>query len=170
MPQASAQQRESNRYLPCLLTRLTDAHPFSAEDGDFYTSCFSLAQLRQDILVNLNLLLNARTSPAESAYLRKKFPQVAVSGYHFGIDSITGVSRGSLRPAVLAEQVKQALIAFEPRLSRDSISVVPDMERRDDKTAVHLDISSRLAMHPLSQDVYFRLRLDMETGEASLSD
>lgn len=170
MPQAAAQQRESNRYLPCLLTRLTDAHPFSAEDDDFYTSCFSLQQLKQDILVNLNLLLNARTATAETAYLQKRFPQAAVSGYHFGIDSVTGVSRGSLRPAILAERVKQALATFEPRLESDSIRVVPDMDRQDDKTAVHLDISSRLAMHPLTQDVYFRLRLDMETGEASLSD
>ncbi|MDO5449526.1 MAG: GPW/gp25 family protein [Akkermansia sp.] len=167
---ATAQQRESSKYLPCLLTRLTDARPFTAEDGDFYSSCFSLQQLKQDILVNLNLLLNARTAPAETAYLLKRFPQVARSGFHFGIDSITGLSLGSLRPARLAEIVRRALIIFEPRLEPESIEVKPALMQGEDKTAVHLAISSRLAVKPMTQDVFFRLRVDMETGEASLND
>lgn len=167
---AAANQRESSRYLPCLLTRLTDEHPFSSADGDFYASCFSPAQLKQDILMNLNMLLNARTNPRESAYLRQHFPEVADSDYLFGIDSITGVSRTSLQPARLADIVRRALVIFEPRLKDDSIHVTPDMERRADKTVVHLDITSRLAVPPLTQDVYFRLRVDMETGEVGLSE
>lgn len=167
---AFAKQRESARYLPCLLTRLTDAHPFSAEDGDFYAACFSPEQLKQDILMNLDMLLNARTNPAETEHLRQRFPEVAYSAYHFGIDSITGVSRSSLHPTQLAEIVRRALVTFEPRLQADSVSVVPDMARRADKTVVHLDITSRLAVHPLTQDVYFRLRVDMETGEIGLSE
>lgn len=162
-------QRDSSRYLPCLLTRLTDEHPFSGNDEDFYTTSFSLEQLKQDILMNLNLVLNARTAPAESAYLKEHFPEALASGYHFGIDSCTGVAVSSLRPAFLAELVRKALVVFEPRLEADSIEVHPDFSRGEDRTAVHLSISSRLAVKPLTQDIFFRLRVDMETGETQMS-
>lgn len=165
----STQEKSSSKYLPCLLTRLTDEHPFSSQD-DAYGTEFSLEQLKSDILRNLSSLLNSHTAPSTTRSLTQQFPQVATSCYHFGIDSYAGITGNSEQPRIIAENVRQAIINFEPRLDPASILVRADASRSSrDRTALHLTISSRLAVHPLSEDMYFRLRVDVETGEATLN-
>lgn len=164
----STSEKSSSKYLPCLLTRLTDEHPFSAQD-DAYGASFSQEQLKGDILRNLSMLLNSHTAPATTQRLMQQFPQVATSCYHFGIDSYAGVTGKAEQPRIIAEAVRRAIINFEPRLDPASILVQADTRRSShDRTALHLTISSRLAVHPLSEDMYFRLRVDVETGEATL--
>lgn len=159
----------SSKYLPCLLTRLTDEHPFSTED-EGYGASFSVEQLRHDILLNLTMLLNSHTASAETRRLRAQFPHAASSGYHFGIDSCTGLTASTERPEIIAAAVQRALREFEPRLVPESIRVAIDSTRKSqDHTSVHLTISSRTAVQPLTEDVFFRLRVDVETGALTLS-
>lgn len=161
-------QTSSSKYLPCLLTRLTDERPFSSQDTTYGTE-FSLEQLKHDILMNLGMLLNSHTAPSATRSLRQHFPRVASSAYHFGIDSFAGLTGTHNQPQVIAEAVRRAIINFEPRLAPESVRVEADTRQdRHDHTALHLRISSQLAVHPLSEDVYFRLRVDVETGETSL--
>lgn len=159
--------KNSSKYLPCLLTRLTDEHPFTATDSSYGTE-FSLEQLKHDILVNLSMLLNSHTAPSTTQRLQRHFPNIAVSAYHFGIDSYAGISGTSHQPGIIAENVRQAIIHFEPRLDPESIRVQIIDNSNHDRTALHLSISSRLAVQPLSEDMYFRLRVDVETGESTL--
>lgn len=161
-------QKSSSKYLPCLLTRLTDERPFSTQDASYGTE-FSLEQLKHDILMNLGMLLNSHTAPATTRYLEQHFPRTASSSYHFGIDSFAGLTGSFDQPAAIAEAVRKAIIHFEPRLAPESVRVVADTKQHiRDRTALHLSVSSQLAVHPLSEDVYFRLRVDVETGETSL--
>ncbi len=156
-----------SKYLPCLLTRLTDEHPFSQEDVGF-ESVYTPEQLEHDILLNLDMLLNSHTASAETRYLTENYPNVASSGYHYGIDSCTGFPASVDRPARIAESVRLAIEMFEPRLEPGSTRVKAIRPSADhDKTAVHLEISSRLAVKPLTQDLYFRLRVDVETGKTT---
>lgn len=162
-------QKNSSKYLPCLLTRLTDEHPFSKED-EGYGASFSLEQLKHDILTNLSMLLNSHTAPTETRRLRENYPLSAASGFHFGIDSCTGLTTAAERPNLIADSVRQALIDFEPRLAPDSIQVSVDTAHKSsDRTSVHLTISSRVAVQPLTEDMIFRLKVDAETGEMSLT-
>lgn len=169
MPVSTSNSLNNSKFMPCLLTRLTDEHPFSGVDTD-YSLSFTLAQLKQDILTNLNMLLNSQTAPAETRYLRGNYPGVARSCYHFGIDSCTGLSTSSDRPRIIAENVRRAIAEFEPRLVPDSIQVRAEHSHSAaDRTAIHLNISSRLAVHPMTEDIYFRMRVDMETGEITFT-
>lgn len=170
MPATDTAQRNSSKYLPCLLTRLTDEHPFSTSDTE-YGASFLPEQLKKDILTNLTMLLNSHTAPAETRRLRALYPLVAASGYHFGIDSSTGLTASAERPEIIAASVRRALREFEPRLAPESIqvSVDTDIAAAHDRTSVHLTISSRLAVKPLTEDMVFRLRVDVETGEMSLT-
>ena len=70
MPVAT-NQPSSRKYLPCLLTRLTDEQPFSETD-EGYDHVYSPEQLKSDILLNMEMLLNSHTAPAETEYLTKK--------------------------------------------------------------------------------------------------
>ena len=166
---AESLQKKSSKYLPCLLTRLTDEHPFSKDDAG-YDSAYAPEQLEHDILVNLVMLLNSHTAPGESIYLRQHYPEVAASGFQYGIDSCTGYVVSGQRPTLIAQTVRRAIEIFEPRLEpgRTQVKVITELSLHD-KTAVHLEISSRLAVKPLTQDLYFRLRVDVETGKTTLN-
>ena len=68
------------------------------------------------------------------------------------------------------ENVRRAIAEFEPRLVPDSIQVRAEHSHTAaDRTAIHLNISSRLAVHPMTEDIYFRMRVDMETGEITFT-
>ncbi len=166
---AVSSQIASNRFLPCLLTRLTDEHPFSATD-EGYGASFSLDRLKGDVLANLSMLLNSHVAPSETARLRQMFPLAAASGYHFGIDSYAGLFDLSGNLERIAASVREAVIRFEPRFEPSSVEVSVDMHAgRRDRTRLDLSISCRLAVHPLSEDMFFRLHVDLETGEMSLN-
>ncbi len=158
----------SSKYLPCLLTRLTDDHPFSTEDPD-YAASFSPERLRKDVLLNLGMLLNSPLAPAETERLQRDFPEVAASGYHYGVDSFAGLTDLAANQERVAQSVRLALMRFEPRFRPESIevSIVSSAHRRD-RTTLDLAISCLLDVNPLSRDVFFRLRVDVETGEISL--
>lgn len=161
-------QRSSSKYLPCLLTRLTDENPFDSKDSSYGTE-FSVEQLRSDILVNLSMLLNSHTAPEESKYLEKHYPLSAVSVFHYGIDSYAGRTSSFRQPHIIAEAVRRAIVRYEPRVQPASVQVLADPPGDgDDHTALHLHIACRLAVTPLSDDLYFRLRVDVETGETSI--
>ncbi len=168
MPVAT-NQPSSRKYLPCLLTRLTDEQPFSETD-EGYDHVYSPEQLKSDILLNMEMLLNSHTAPAETEYLTKKYPEVAASGYHYGIDSCAGNVVTAERSEIIAQRVRRAIELFEPRLDAEETHVVVrDDYSKHDKTAVHLDIFSRLAVRPLDQEVFFRLRVDVETGKTTMN-
>ena len=82
-------QPSSRKYLPCLLTRLTDEQPFSESD-EGYDQVYSPEQLKSDILLNMEMLLNSHTAPTETEYLTKKYPEVAASGRTLGNHSEKG--------------------------------------------------------------------------------
>ncbi len=162
-------RKNSSKYLPCLLTRLTDERPFATRDTTYGTE-FSLEQLKHDILVNLGMLLNSHTAPAATRHLEQRYPLAAASSFHFGIDSYAGLTGSFNRPGVIAEAVRRAIVHFEPRLAPESVQVQAEPGRgAHDHAAIHLNISSRLAVHPLSEDMYFRLRVDVETGESTIN-
>ena len=166
---AASSQIVSSKFLPCLLARLTDEHPFSTAD-EGYGSFFSLERLKKDVMTNLSMLLNSHVAPAETVRLRRKFPLAAASGYHFGIDSYAGLFDLSENLEHMAESVRQAIILFEPRFLPSSVDVSIDTRGgKRDKTTLDLSISCVLAVHPLSEDMFFRLQVDLETGEISLN-
>ncbi len=159
----------SNKYLPCLLTRLTDDHPFSVEDTD-YKRTFSMERLKKDVLLNLSMLLNSPVARADTERLRRLYPNVASSGYHFGIDSYAGLTDLASNQEHVARSVRDALICFEPRFRPDSIEVTIEHDpHRRDKTSLDLSISCILNAHPLSEEVFFRLHVDVETGAITLN-
>ncbi len=159
----------SSKYLPCLLSRLTDDHPFSNEDAG-YSSSFSLEHLKKDVLLNLAMLLNSPLAPAETARLHRHFPEVSTSGYHYGVDSFAGLTDLASNQEHVAQSVREALIRFEPRFRPESIEItINSTSGRRDKTTLDLSISCLLDVNPLSQDVFFRLHVDVETGEITLN-
>ena len=158
----------SNRYLPCLLTRLTDEHPFSAADTD-YTENFSLERLKRDILQNLAMLLNAHVAPTESERIRRLFPEVGASGYLFGVDSFVGRHNLTTHGDSILRHVRDAIVRFEPRVVPESVHVTLQEKQNAGRTGLDLCISCRLAVKPLTDDMLMRLQLDLETGEATFT-
>ena len=158
----------SNRYLPCLLTRLTDEHPFSAADTD-YTENFSLERLKRDILQNLAMLLNAHVAPTAAERIRRLFPEVGASGYLFGVDSFVGRHNLTTHVDSILRHVREAIVRFEPRVVPESVHVTLQEKQSAGRTGLDLCIICRLAVKPLTDDMLMRLQLDLETGEATFT-
>lgn len=158
----------TNRYLPCLLTRLTDEHPFTTVDSD-YSESFSLDRLKRDILQNLTMLLNAHVAPTEAERIRRLFPEVGASGYLFGVDSFVGRHNLTTHVDGILRHVRDAIVRYEPRVVPESVHVTLQEKQNAGRTGLDLCISCRLAVKPLTDDMLMRLQLDLETGEATFT-
>lgn len=150
--------------MPCVLMRLTDREPMVQRER--YSRGISIQQLKRDILWNIELLLNSRSHPSR-AELRSD-AEVCNSVLGMGLEDFCGVSHGREERERLRREILQQLRNFEPRINPDSLSVsLIDMEANSG-SVVELEIHGRIEVAPLSEELLFRSRLDLETGTASV--
>src|SRR3954466_1466241 len=109
-----------DRLQPFLLDRLIDEDPQSQQESAERRSMTG-RRFRQSVLRDLGWLLNARMHPEQDGL--DDFELAAKSVINFGLPDIAGTTEASTTPSDMERMVRSAILIFEPRIVRSSLSV-----------------------------------------------
>jgi type VI secretion system protein ImpF len=151
---------------PCLLDRLTDNEP-EANKESRDQRVVSIRKYKNAVLRDLEMLLNSKSHPlGDNIY---EFNEAARSVLNFGIPDVCGATFSTINPAEYETQVKQAVLCFEPRISRNQLSVrilSPDDSRNI--RAIAFEIEGNMWAQPLPDHLFVKTEVDLETGHHKL--
>jgi type VI secretion system lysozyme-like protein len=158
-------RKEDVRYKPYVLKRLTDDEPY--EKREIVQTVITEKQVKDDIFRNIEMLFCSRSHPSLAEL--KSYEDVENSVLGYGISDYCGKVCGDEEREFLLEHIKKQIRDFEPRLAPDSIEVKfanPDVAMR---SLLELRIGGRIVVEQVNEEVLFISRLDLETGNVSLS-
>lgn len=161
-----AETAQRDRLLPSLLDRLTDDAPESkTESRDF--KVLSLRQLRQNVLRDLSWLMNATALETVSEIGDR--PLLRDSVLNYGMPSLSGVCASGINLRSLQQKIREAIIAFEPRILPDSLSVQGITK---DGVAAHnvlsFRIQAQLWAQPAPIELLMQTDIDLESGQTRM--
>lgn len=161
-----AEVLSSEAVLPCLLDRLTDDDPGSANEPH-YRQSLTLGHFRRSVLRDLGWLLNAPQHPEADEI--NAYPAVAISVLNFGVPDLCGRTASSLNPAELEAQLVESIANYEPRILRKSLSVrvVPGVNMAS-PNIVGFEIRGLMWANPMPEHFVVQTELDLETGQCEL--
>ena len=161
-----AELTQKERLQPSLLDRLTDDSP-SERNESRDARVLSLKKLRECVLRDLTWLLN--TENFESVVELNSMPAVQTSVLNFGIPTVAGLTASGLELAKLERHVRNAIIAFEPRLLKDKLTVEALLSDEEmSRNTLVFDINGELWAQPVPLRMHLRTELDLETGKVSI--
>jgi type VI secretion system lysozyme-related protein len=145
-----------------IVDRLTDDHPQVGADpviGFQESRDRLLASLRRDI----ETLLNTRRGPDP---VSEEFEELRRSVFYYGLPDLSEVSLDSDDAhARLLRQVKEAVAAFEPRLTQVVVTQAPQPSEDTARREVRFVIHGLLRMDPNPEQVVFDTVLELGSGE-----
>ena len=161
-----AELTQKERLQPSLLDRLTDDSPNERNESRD-ARVLSLKKLRECVLRDLTWLLN--TESFESVADLDSMPAVQNSVLNFGIPAVAGLTASGLELAKLERHVRNAIIAFEPRLLKDKLTVEALLSDEEmSRNTLVFDINGELWAQPVPLRMHLRTELDLETGKVSI--
>lgn len=154
---------------PALLDRLCDNGPTQrAESRD--SRVMTRQQMRQAVLRDLAWLFNATQSlkPAEVAGL----DEVRGSVINYGLPSLSGTTVTSVDTGSLEQQIRRAILDFEPRIMAETLRVqtVAVDSLLDQHNTLSLQITGNMWAQPVPFELMLRTEVDLETGQVQLQD
>ena len=163
---AELTQRE--RLQPSLLDRLTDDAPKDRNESR-ESRVLTLQRLRECVLRDLSWLLN--TENAEPVLDLDAYPAVLTSVINYGIPTVAGLTASGLDLKKLEVQVRDAIIAYEPRILKKGLQVKAyySDEIMNRKTLM-FEIDGELWAQPVPLRMYLRTELDLETGKVTIKE
>ena len=151
-----------NRLQPSLLDRLRDDEPNkTVERPD--QQIINLNQLREMILRDLAWLLNCDNFDCVEDL--SSFPEAKNSVLNFGIPSFSGKTLSTTGSASLEDDVRNAILVFEPRIIPHSLiikSVLADSSSPGRKT-VAMEIGGAIWAQPFPLEFLLRSEMDLDT-------
>lgn len=159
----------ADNLLPTLLDRLTDHAP--QRDKDTVTEVvISRKQLRQIILRDLSWLLNATN--ADSDPWLGDFLQAKRSALNYGLPAFSGKRASDVKLSDLEEEIRQAIVLFEPRVMEATLSVRGIISSNNEAAhnMVIFEIRGQIWAHPYPIEMLLKSSIDLETGSVSLLD
>lgn len=158
----------TERLQPSLLDRLTDDEPDKKQESR-EKRILSQRQLRQSVLRDLTWLMNSVAMTATQSLTA--YADVSHSVLNFGIPDLSGRSVSNTDVRQLEQQIKQAILDFEPRITRNSLKlrVVKNADNFN-QNALAFEIEGDLWMQPLPLRLYLKSEIDLETGHVELTD
>jgi type VI secretion system protein ImpF len=159
----------SDRLQPALLDRLTDDEPDKRTEGP-EAATMSRSRLRQAVLRDLAWLLNA--SNLESEVDLESFPEARRSVLNFGVEALSGRRVGDVDWPELELAIKDAIVAFEPRVLPATIEVrgVTTTSSLDHHNVLSFEIRGQLWSVPYPLELLLRSNLDLESGQVVLAE
>jgi type VI secretion system protein ImpF len=157
-----------DRLQPCLLDRLTDDEPgVRTESRD--QRVVSLRRYRDAVLRDLGMLLNSRIRPLyDDIY---EFSEASRSVLNYGIPDLCGVTISGINPVEIEAQIKQAVLHFEPRISRNALNVrMASSEGSKGAYAISFEIEGELWAQPMPDHLFVKTEVDLETGHCVWKD
>lgn len=126
---------------------------------------FNETAMRATVRRELNWLLN--TTNLDSAQKLEAFPHVRTSVLNYGLPSFTGKAVSAEGVSRNADQIRRAIIAFEPRFDPATLEVEPTLSTQRENAVTYLirgDITSAVKAMP----VQFVADVEIETGAATV--
>ena len=162
-----AELTTKERLQPSLLDRLIDNEPEKTQESRDQR-VFSLTRLRDAALRDLAWLLNA-TNLAAGQDLGA-YPQVASSVVNYGIPDLSGMTVSGTDVAVLERALRQAIMDFEPRILRHTLSVrLEANESQMSHNAMTFLIEGELWAQPVPLHLYLKTEIDLDIGDVRVS-
>lgn len=156
------------RLQPSLLDRLTDDEPDRLQESRD-KRVLSPQRLRESVRRDLSWLFNSVN--LESLSDLESFPEVQRSSINYGLPDLSGRTASSVDIVALEKLLRRAIWDFEPRLIRESVRVklLIDPEQLN-HNAMCFSIEAELWAQPLPLRLFLRTNLDLDTGEAVVSE
>jgi type VI secretion system protein ImpF len=88
---------------------------------------------------------------------------------NFGLPDLAGRHVSGLDVLTLERDLRQAILRFEPRITRQSLVIraVVD-ESHMNHNAIRFDIEGELWGQPMPQQLYLKTEVDLESGEVAV--
>ena len=163
-----AELTPKERLQPSLLDRLTDNEPErKVESRDLRV--LSPQRLRESVRRDLTWLFNSVN--LASVQDLSAYPDAERSTLNFGLPDLSGKTAAGVHAPTLEKLVRKAIWEFEPRLLKNSVRVKLLQDRKEfGPNALCVLIEAELWAQPLPLRLFLRTDLDLETGEAIVSD
>lgn len=157
------------RLQPALLDRLTDDEPEKKEELREHR-VLSKSRLRQAVLRDLAWLFNA--TRLERGNDLAHVPFVRQSVINFGLPAHAGQTASSVEIQDVEQSLKQAILAFEPRILPETLEVkalleINDLDRHN---VLGIQIHGQLWAQPVPLELLIRTEIDLETGKVQVAD
>jgi type VI secretion system protein ImpF len=158
-----------DRLQPFLLDRLLDDEPDVKQERPERRAMTS-RRFRQSVLRDLSWLLNAKAHPKEDGLA--EFPEVARSVLNFGLPEVAGGMESAATPSDLERIVRNAIVTYEPRIVRSTLSVraMEENQRPVPGHSIILEIKGDIRVEPLSEAIYVKTNVDLETGHCEMQE
>ncbi len=185
---------EVEMQLPCLLDKLIDETPGQPASGRRKLS-IGKDEYRRAVLRDLKWLLNSPQfvqfdrcltyEPITEATLHDKderlhcaknpegylYPHARTSVLNYGTRSLSGMRSEMVDDQELENELKEAIIAFEPRINPDPKKLeVKLIQSFDHPGKLAFRIEGELWNKPYATNFSFRTELDLESGTINLPD
>jgi type VI secretion system protein ImpF len=162
-----AELTTQERLQPSLLDRLTDDEPAQrVESRD--KRVISAQRLRECVTRDIAWLLNCVNLGARETL--EDFPEAAQSVINFGIPDLTGAAVSGVDAAELQRELREAMLAFEPRLTPSTLRVGVEVRADNmDQRSLTFRIDSEMWAQPLPLNLYLKSEVELETGAVSVT-
>ena len=155
------------RLLPFLLDRLTDEDPATRLESR-EKRVVSFRQFHKAILRDLTWLLNTASKASISEL--NEFPEVMKSVLNYGMPDLTGMTESNTNPDTIERIVKNAILQYEPRITRNALQVRAVDSNKNVNNVLAVEIRGEVWAQPMPESLYVKTELDLETGMCNLSD
>ena len=158
---------EAERFWPSLRDRLRgrDAEGLPLDDH-FATA----EQLRAMVKRDLESLFNVTS--LDSTEDLEGFPRIRRSVLNYGVPDLTGRLSSGVSAPQLERRLRDAILAFEPRLKPDTVAVrittVSDDGKVDPERPIRFDISGEVYANPVNERIHLRSVWDVELNVATV--
>lgn len=163
-----AELTPKERLQPSLLDRLTDNEPDrQTESRDLRV--LSPQRLRESVKRDLTWLFNAvNLTPVHDF---EGLSEAERSTVNYGLPDLSGKTSASIHAPTLEKLIRKAIWEFEPRLLKSRVRVKLMQDRKEfGPNAICVAIEADLWSQPLPLRLLLRTDLNLETGEAQVSD
>jgi len=158
-----------DRLQPALLDRLTDEEPDKKHEPR-EARVLSKTRMRQSVLRDLAWLFNATRLDAVADLSR--LANVRTSVLNFGLPAMSGKTASSLDVTDLTRAIREAILAFEPRILPSTLEIQTLLEagQLDHHNVIGVEIHGQLWAQPVPLEFMVRTDFDLETGKVRITD
>lgn len=157
----------NNRILPCFLDRLTDKYPKAKKESREFR-VVNRKQYRASVARDLEYLFNNLTRPGDG--LIGDYSYVKQSVVNYGVKNVSGEWSGTDANRQLIQAIKDAITKFEPRIIKNTLSIrKSELPGSRQKSKIHFEIEGELWAEPISEKLFIKTEIDLETGECRVT-
>jgi type VI secretion system protein ImpF len=169
MEDLTSERSEGDRLQPALLDRLTDDEPGQKTESA-QNAVVSKTRLRRTVLRDLVWLMN--TTAHHTSDQLSNYPEVRKSVVNFGIPVLSGKNFSGVDWRDLEHKIRDAILAFEPRILPDSLTVkaLAPTDMLGHHNLLQFELHGELWSIPFPVELLLRSELDLETGHVRLTD